>query len=959
MSTSEHQPQGPCLPGGATIRSLFTRDLVESFLACKLKGFLKIDGRQGTKSDYEILISDVREELLQRAGVSLMGRHRDVEVLRALKATPATLGQGAPLILDAVIENVEFSMTIDGMKRVDDPSRPGGYHYIPVLVAEGEKVRKEHRQVLEVCALALGRVQGVEPRYGLLIHGRGCRTTRVHFKGGLVRASRTLEELARLGGSGTPPPLVLNEHCQVCEFRQRCLEQARAQDDISLIRGLNERGVKKFKKQGITTVTQLSCTFRPRKESKREVKNRRPHSFGLQALAIRDGKTYVYGTPVLPNRRVRIYLDLEGDPDRNFVYLIGMVIDKDGELQRHSFWADDEAGEERIFREFLDIVGRYEDFALFSYGSYESVFLKRMRKRVGSKKSIDRMLDASVNVLRAIYGKVYFPVHSNGLKDVAPALGFSWTENDASGVQSLVWRHRWERDGGDGFKDKLLAYNIEDCLALKRVTEVVYGIIAAYGEPVGGQHGVGQGGGVPWAKATDALPDYRKWSRVRFACPDFDFINKCSYFDYQRQRVHVRTSPAVRQAEKRRRGGGAKKKLRVSQSVELKARKCPSCGGPAQRKGRRFYRKLVYDLKITRFGARRKVIECRALLYHCSACDLSFLPRRFKRLDRFGHGLKSWAMYLHVAHQISFPKIETMFSDLYGLKVDSPRIYSLKVMMANYHSPTVKRITQALVSGGVIYADETEVKLKKTKGYVWVLSNTEEVLYLYRPTREVDFLAEMLAGFTGVLVTDFYPAYDALGCAQQKCLVHLIRDLNACLLDNPFDEGFKRFAFEFGKLLRAIVVTIDQHGLKRRHLAKHRHHVDRFFQDEVGRAGGSEATARFRERFLKYQGPLFEFLGHDGVAWNNNYAEHAVKQFAHYRVISDGIMNESGLESYLELLSVSQTCKNKGVGLLNFLLSGGRDIDAFRPGMLGKRRMPSLAILPERFYIPWPGSLYE
>lgn len=104
---------------------------------------------------------------------------------------------------------------------------------------------------------------------------------------------------------------------------------------------------------------------------------------------------------------------------------------------------------------------------------------------------------------------------------------------------------------------------------------------------------------------------------------------------------------------------------------------------------------------------------------------------------------------------------------------------------------------------------------------------------------------------------------------------------------------------------------------------------------------------------------MFEFLAHDGVAWNNNYAEHAVKQFAHYRVICDGNMNEAGLESYLALLSVSQTCKNKELKFLDFLLSGERDIDAFQSGARRGRRMPALGVLPRRFYIPWPGSLYD
>jgi hypothetical protein len=70
-------------------------------------------------------------------------------------------------------------------------------------------------------------------------------------------------------------------------------------------------------------------------------------------------------------------------------------------------------------------------------------------------------------------------------------------------------------------------------------------------------------------------------------------------------------------------------------------------------------------------------------------------------------------------------------------------------------------------------------------------------------------------------------------------------------------------------------------------------------------------------------------------------------------------MNERGLESYLILLSLYQTCKNTGLGLLRFFLSGERDIDAFRCGRRGRRRIPSIAILPKRFYIPWPGSLYD
>src|SRR4029077_13331775 len=131
--------------------------------------------------------------------------------------------------------------------------------------------------------------------------------------------------------------------------------------------------------------------------------------------------------------------------------------------------------------------------------------------------------------------------------------------------------------------------------------------------------------------------------------------------------------------------------------------------------GARGYKKLVYDLKITVSGIRRRVVECGAQLHRCRGCGKGFLPRRFKRLDTFSHSLKSWAMYMHIVHQVSFPKLETMFGDIFGLKIGAARVHRHKVMMANYYAPTVRRIVRNLVSGGVIYGDETEVKLKNSK----------------------------------------------------------------------------------------------------------------------------------------------------------------------------------------------------------------------------------------------------
>jgi hypothetical protein len=290
-----------------------------------------------------------------------------------------------------------------------------------------------------------------------------------------------------------------------------------------------------------------------------------------------------------------------------------------------------------------------------------------------------------------------------------------------------------------------------------------------------------------------------------------------------------------------------------------------------------------------------------------------------------------------------------MLEDCFGLRIRHQEFHMLKSLVANRYRETYKRILARIVAGGLAHADETHVNLKNGKGYVWILANMEDVVYLYRPTREVDFLQDLLKGFEGVLVTDFYGGYDSLPCKQQKCLVHLIRDFNDDLVNSPYDEEFKALAGEFGRLLRSIVSTIDRYGLKQRHLHKHKAKVDRFFRDLAARIYRSELAEGYRKQLIKNEGKLFTFLDHDGVPWNNNNAEHAVKAFASYRRITDGQVKDRGLSAYLVLLSIYQTCKYRGVSFLKFLLSREEDVEAFCQRRRRKQRLSRLEVYPKGF----------
>jgi predicted RecB family nuclease len=935
-----------------------TRDILESHLSCKVKSFLRLAGQQGTRSDYETVSTELRGRVRLQAIDKILAQHREDDVERNAPVTPSVLKRGAAFILDPIMEDSLFSLAFDGLKRVVGPSKMGEFHYVPMLFHGGRRIGKTQRRMLDLYAVLLSRLQGQVPGYGIVYHGRECRATRVHLNADLRKAEHLLDELKEQCDSASLPKLILNAHCHACEFRQRCHTQAVQEDNLSLLRGMGEKEIKRCNRKGLFTVTQLAHTFRPRRTGKR-VQRRSPRRYhALQALAVRDKRIYVLGTPEVCASPIRIYLDIEGNPDVGAIYLIGMIIDAGGAEKRYSFWADETRGEKQIFEQFLSAVGQYDNLLLFCYGGYERVFLTRMGKRPQMKKAVDRVLKNLVNTLTLIYAHVYFPTYSNGLKDIGGYLGCSWTDPNASGTESIAWRMRWEAGHDEVWKRKLMVYNMEDCAALKRVTEVIYAIAGGLGS--GEQTAPSGLDGLPVSRVQDIdeLTRHFRWGRVKFVHPDFEHINNCAYFDYQRERVYVRSSRVLRRREAKR-GGHCNRRLRVTRRLQIESSRCPTCGSKAvveatgkQVKCWKPRVKRAFDLVFTQGGMRRKVIESQASVHECLSCGTAFVPERHERLDKHFHGLKSWAMYQHIAHRLSFGTIESMLEEVFGLRVYSPEFIMFKSLMARYYQPTYRRLLRKILCGNLLHVDETEVKLRGEKGYVWVFTSLEEVVFMYRPTREGDFLQKLLENFRGVLVSDFYAAYDSLDCPQQKCLIHLMRDMNQELLRNPYDEELQSMTRPFGTLLRAIIETVDEHGLKCRYLKRHEREVENYFQLLSARLFRSDAAEGLQRRFLKYRDKLFTFLRHDGVPWNNNNAENAIKRFAYYRQDTVGIMKESGLIDYLVLLSICHTCRYKGISFLKFLLSRERDLDVFCGGKRLTQRSPTVEVYPRGFVPP-------
>src|SRR5207253_30724 len=180
-----------------------------------------------SSSAFERFERECQTRALDRARQTLgTGSVQDVSL------SASVLAQGAEVILGAHLDNSEVSIHFDALQRVDGSSQIGAFHYRPVIIIAREKISADDKLLLGVQALVLDKLQGRQPVTGLIIRGRDGIQSRVKLP--LARAEAILEEIRRV--ESAPPRMVLNEHCQVCEFQARCHAQARRDDDLSLLR---------------------------------------------------------------------------------------------------------------------------------------------------------------------------------------------------------------------------------------------------------------------------------------------------------------------------------------------------------------------------------------------------------------------------------------------------------------------------------------------------------------------------------------------------------------------------------------------------------------------------------------------------------------------------------------------------------------------------------------------------
>lgn len=907
-------------------KNIITSEVVVAYSQCPRKAYLLLYGEDfGDPHDY---VHIIEEQKCANKVQYLDNFKRENPNIANYDGTQL---KNSKFFIEVLLKSDNLEAYCDVLTNVGDKQ----CSYEPTIIVGTYQFSQEQKLELLFISTVLGKIQGETPVAGKIIGMEG-RRLNVKLENSykiLTPYLNTLKEWM-VKSAVEDPPVILNKHCQICQFQSFCKEKAKKEDNLSLLDRMSSKSINRYNKKGIFTLHQLSYLFKPRRKRKRKTKVSVQHNLELQALAIREKKIYLQELPELSRSPVEIFLDIEGLPDRCFYYLMGLLISDEVGSSYYFFWADTINDEEKIWRQLLEKLNEYPQVTIYHYGSYENKAINELSKRYSTDCDLIRKRLLNVNIY--IYGKIYFPTFSNSLKAIGNFLGASWTSPDASGLQSIIWRHYWECTQNLKYKQQLVAYNQEDCQALNLLIHEL-SQIEEIAESCSNIDFADQ----PKKYSTESSKEVH---RV------FDIITKSAHYDYDRNKISFKEIDPKENIEKDKNLSERKvikrhqKKIPKPQKlIELQPiLTCPKHLNTLQ-ESNKLGSKRVIDLVFTRNGVRKSIIKYWGRKGYCPSCEQYYSHpniSKFHRRQIYGDGFKVWSVYQRIALRLPYKTIAKNIEDLFNEVINHSTIVSFIKELSDSYVETEDIIIKKLLESNFINVDETSITIQGSEWYVWVFTNGKYVFFRLTESRETTIVHDLLSKYSGILISDFYSGYDSINCRQQKCWVHLIRDLNDDLWKNPFDFEFETFVLEIKNLIVPIMETIDKFGLKKRNLKRFQKGVENFYQRIItNKSYISELVNRYQKRFIRYRESLFTFLEYDEIPWHNNMAENAIRHLAKQREIS-GSFFESPTCNYLLILGVMQTCKFQEKSFLKFLLSGEKDVDKFKSPKYFKKTKP-------------------
>lgn len=355
-------------------------------------------------------------------------------------------------------------------------------------------------------------------------------------------------------------------------------------------------------------------------------------------------------------------------------------------------------------------------------------------------------------------------------------------------------------------------------------------------------------------------------------------------------------------------GAGRSRPERIDATVELDQSTCPRCGGVLSERPTDSYARMVEDVVPARAVTTRYVVRRR----YCCRCRRQVSPPIPNVVDggsneRFGLRLMLLVVSLKMLGN-PYEKIGSLLKLLFGLDLTEGAMIHCVTAVAEAFGPRYEQLKEELRREASIHGDETSWRVKGRNHWLWAFLGRWSVVYEVDRSRGKDVPRRVLGDYRGTVISDSWGAWNHIGARWQRCLVHYLRELEETVKYKSPGADFFPFRKKLRRMLRDAIRMADEEDRGERLRAKARFgaRIDKLIASYS--SSEEKNCARLLKRLGRERNMLFTFLEEDGVDWNNNAAERALRSSVVIRKITYGNQSDEGAHAHAVLMSVRETC---------------------------------------------------
>lgn len=339
---------------------------------------------------------------------------------------------------------------------------------------------------------------------------------------------------------------------------------------------------------------------------------------------------------------------------------------------------------------------------------------------------------------------------------------------------------------------------------------------------------------------------------------------------------------------------------------------CPDCGGRLKRTGdtRKRYTEDIPEV-------RPEVTEHTIHRDWCPACQKRVEPKVPDALPRatLGNRVLALSAWLHYALGNTLSQIVEVFNFHLQVKITSGGLIQMWYRLQRVLFGWYEEIQRQALKSAVLHADETGWRVNGKTHWLWCFTTPELTFYMIDRSRGSPALKKFfIEEFAGILVSDFWAAYNAVVCAlRQTCLAHLLRDLHDVEHYQRHGAGWPAFAKKLKRLLGdAIRLWRQKDELPPPQYQSRRDCLHRRLAELIETPWDDPQAQRLIKRLRRHRNDLFTFVDQPGVPFDNNHAERSIRPAVIIRKNSYSNRSERGAACQSVLMSVFRTLKQRG-----------------------------------------------